>query len=173
MGIGGSISMKQKMSRMLGGAGLVAMCTLVAACGESSSPSQIEYERLEQRVAELEQRLAERDQKITELTEELKEQDIASAVIEGADTESTESSKNGPLDQGDGVRITLGQYQQVEIGMTYEDVAAIMGGDGNAISESSTMAVYSYFGTGGIGANAVFTFQNGKLLTKAQSGLDG
>lgn len=129
--------------------------------------------RLEQRVAELEQRLAERDQKIEELTKDLKENDLASVTIEGAKTDSAETGKNGPLDQGDGVRITLEQYQQVKIGMTYEEVAAIMGGNGNAISEASSTAVYSYFGTGGIGANAVFTFQNGKLLTKAQSGLDG
>lgn len=158
---------------MLGGAGLMVMCSLLAACGESSSPSQIEYERLEQRVAELEQRLADRDQKIEELTEELKEHDLASVTIEGAEADSAEPGKNGPLDQGDGVRITFEQYQQVKIGMTYEEVAAIMGGNGNAISEASSTAVYSYFGTGGIGANAVFTFQNGKLLTKAQSGLDG
>ncbi|MNW26248.1 hypothetical protein D3C74_30120 [compost metagenome] len=165
--------MKQRMSRILGGVGLVVMCSLLAACGESSSPSQVEYDRLEQRIAELEQRLAERDQKIAELTEELKEHDSVSVAVKEAEAEDAEPGKNGPLDQGEGVRITFEQYQQVEIGMTYEEVAAIMGGNGNAISESSSMAVYSYFGTGGIGANAVFTFQNGKLLTKAQSGLDG
>ena len=58
-------------------------------------------------------------------------------------------SDNGPADKGDDVRITFDQYQQIEIGMTYDEVKNIVGGDGSALSETADMVVYSYYGAGG------------------------
>ncbi|ANY70593.1 hypothetical protein BBD42_05725 [Paenibacillus sp. BIHB 4019] len=70
------------------------------------------------------------------------------------------------------MRITFAQYQKIEIGMTYKEVTEIVGGNGQALSETADMVVYSYSGAGDTGANAVLSFNNGKLLSKAQAGLD-
>ena len=60
-------------------------------------------------------------------------------------------------------------------GMSYEEVCDINGGEGELGSESSFMgastAIYTWEGKGSIGANAVITFQNGEVVSKAQAGL--
>ncbi|MGG4142495.1 hypothetical protein ABEW34_05130 [Paenibacillus algorifonticola] len=56
--------------------------------------------------------------------------------------------------------------------MTYKEVTEIVGGNGRALSETADMVVYSYYGAGDTGANAVLSFNKGKLLSKAQAGLD-
>ncbi|MBY0202787.1 hypothetical protein H7T88_06085 [Paenibacillus cucumis Kampfer et al. 2016] len=68
--------------------------------------------------------------------------------------------------------ITFAQYEKLEVGMTVEEVINILGGEGEALSEAENMVVYNYKGTAGNGGNAVIAFQGGKLLTKAQSGLE-
>ncbi len=61
--------------------------------------------------------------------------------------------------------------------MTYEEVAANIGGEGNLLSESGEKGtdfytvMYDYKGEGDFGANANFMFQGGKLQNKAQFGL--
>ena len=71
--------------------------------------------------------------------------------------------------------ISLDEYDQLEIGMYYSDVSFIIGGYGEKISESEIADVYTsmyqYEGDGDLGANAILMFQNGKLYSKAQSGL--
>lgn len=70
--------------------------------------------------------------------------------------------------------ITLAQYEQIEEGMTYDKVVEIIGGDGEAISESNAeeavTVVYIWKGSDGI-SNATITFFNNAVFSKAQYGL--
>ncbi|MDH2334307.1 DUF3862 domain-containing protein [Paenibacillus polymyxa] len=74
--------------------------------------------------------------------------------------------------------ITKAKYNKIKNGMTYEEVAKIIGGPGEALSEVGEKGdkyytvMYSYKGEGGLGANANFTFQGNKLQAKAQFGLE-
>ncbi len=74
--------------------------------------------------------------------------------------------------------ITKAEYDKIENGMTYEEVVGIIGGKGEALSEVGEKGtafytvVYMFNGEGMLGANANFTFQNGKLMMKAQAGLE-
>ncbi|MGM7634213.1 DUF3862 domain-containing protein [Bacillus sp. Hm123] len=74
--------------------------------------------------------------------------------------------------------ISLKEFEQIQNGMTYEEIAKIIGGEGEKQSETGEAGtdlhtvIYSYSGEGGIGANANFTFQGGKLMNKAQFGLE-
>ncbi|WP_203363042.1 DUF3862 domain-containing protein [Bacillus sp. REN10] len=75
-------------------------------------------------------------------------------------------------------KISLKEFEQIQNGMTYEEVAEIIGGEGEKQSETGSpgtdlhTVIYSYNGEKGIGANANFTFQGGKLMNKAQFGLE-
>ncbi|WP_256703407.1 DUF3862 domain-containing protein [Paenibacillus peoriae] len=74
--------------------------------------------------------------------------------------------------------ITKAKYNKIKNGMTYEEVAKIIGGPGEAVSEVGEKGdefytvMYSYKGEVDPGANAVFTFQGNKLQAKAQFGLE-
>lgn len=73
-------------------------------------------------------------------------------------------------------KITLSQYNQIENGMTYEEVKQIIGSDGELFSEVGEKgteyytAIYVWDGTE-IGSSASFSFQNNKLEIKTQIGL--
>lgn len=75
------------------------------------------------------------------------------------------------------VTVTLDEFNKIQNGMSYEEVVAIIGGEGNMISESGEKGsdlytvMYEYKGEGDIGANANFMFQGNKLQNKAQMGL--
>ena len=74
--------------------------------------------------------------------------------------------------------ISLEEFNKIETGMTYEEVRDIIGGEGT-LSSSVDMGIgdeyktelYQWTGDGTIGANANVTFQNGKVISKAQIGL--
>ena len=76
--------------------------------------------------------------------------------------------------------ITLEQFNAVETGMSLEEMVATLGSEGTVISESKigegeyeiTTIMYQYTGSGSFGANANFTVQNGKVVSKAQFGLE-
>lgn len=74
-------------------------------------------------------------------------------------------------------RVSKAEFDLIENGMTYEEVAAIIGGEGELSVESGEpgsefhTVVCLYDGDGDRGANANFTFQGGKLMLKAQAGL--
>jgi len=76
------------------------------------------------------------------------------------------------------VTITKEEYTKVKNGMSYKEVAEIVGGEGELISETGVEGdeMYAiavmYEGEGSIGANANFIFLNDKLQTKAQFGLE-
>lgn len=87
-----------------------------------------------------------------------------------ASTTSTTTSSNS-------AKITLDKFNQLESGMTYEQVKAIIGGDGELAGESGKkgdaihIVSYKYKGSGITGANASLMFQDEKLVNKAQAGL--
>lgn len=60
--------------------------------------------------------------------------------------------------------------------MTYNEVVEIIGGEGTLMSSSMISNIktemYSWDGSGSLGANANAMFQNGSLISKAQSGLE-
>lgn len=72
--------------------------------------------------------------------------------------------------------ISLAEYNQIELGMSYSDVIYIIGDPGKKISSSEIEGIYTsmyqFNGEGSIGANAVLMFQNGELCSKAQFGLE-
>lgn len=76
-----------------------------------------------------------------------------------------------------GVKITKEMFDQIQNGMTYEEIVEIIGGEGELLSETGEKGtqfytvMYSYQGSG-LGANATFMFQANKLENKAQMGLD-
>ena len=69
-------------------------------------------------------------------------------------------------------KITLDKFNQIQTGMTYEEVVAIIGEEGTLSSESSygdySSKIYSW--SNGI-ANATISFSNGKVSAKSQFGL--
>lgn len=71
--------------------------------------------------------------------------------------------------------ISLAEFNSLKTGMTYEKVKSIIGGEGTVLAESDVAGIktiiYMWEGEGSIGANANCTFQNGKLISKAQFGL--
>jgi hypothetical protein len=74
--------------------------------------------------------------------------------------------------------ISLEEFNQIETGMTYEEVCNIIGGEGTlgssvdmGIGDEYKTEIYQWTGNGSIGANASVTFQGGKVISKAQIGL--
>jgi hypothetical protein len=77
--------------------------------------------------------------------------------------------------RGDGVEMTLEEYDAIKTGMPLETVEDIAGGAGALSSSVGTgelrTEIYSWDGAGALGANALVTFQGGRVTTKAQAGL--
>lgn len=73
------------------------------------------------------------------------------------------------------IEITLDQYNQINTGMTYDEVKTILGGDGQLTSETeiggSKSQIYQWSGKG-LGANCMITFSNNKVFSKSQFGLE-
>lgn len=71
--------------------------------------------------------------------------------------------------------ITLEEYNQIQAGMTYEEVQEIVGSPGT-ISADSTVAgvrtvIVTWYANPKIGTNANVTFQNDAVVSKVQVGL--
>lgn len=79
------------------------------------------------------------------------------------------------VDQDSEDKMTLSKFNQIENGMTYEEVVAIIGSEGTLSTESSygnqTMQVYYWYASNGI-SNATVSFINGKVTAKSQIGLE-
>ena len=92
------------------------------------------------------------------------------------DSNNTSSVSNDFEEIVDKRLITLNEYHRLRIGMSRGEVYNIVGSYGEKISESSTdgyrVTMYSYDGYGSTGANAQLMFENGRLSTMAQYGLD-
>ena len=71
--------------------------------------------------------------------------------------------------------ITLEEYNRLHTGMTYEHCCEIIGVYGTLTSEVVIMdiktTVYTWKGNGGLGSNAVLTFQDGYLSSRVMIGL--
>ena len=75
--------------------------------------------------------------------------------------------------------MSLAEFNKIKSGTTYEEVCKIVGGEGELLSsadlffnEADATEIYSWDGEGTLGANANVTFQGGKVITKAQFGLE-
>ncbi len=75
--------------------------------------------------------------------------------------------------------ITMDEFNAIKTGMTYQEVFDIVGGRGETISESDIglgdeyyTVMYEWQGEGIPGANANVMFQGGKVVNKAQFGLE-
>lgn len=74
-------------------------------------------------------------------------------------------------------KMTKAKFDEIQNGMTYEEVTKIIGGEGEVLSESGQKGqqfhtiMYQYEGVGNLGANSNLMFQEGKLVNKAQFGL--
>ncbi len=70
--------------------------------------------------------------------------------------------------------VTAAQFEKVSNGMSYEDVVAIMGGEGQLVSDTniagSSMQIYSWDGKT-LGSNCTISFLNDKVNSKSQIGL--
>ena len=74
--------------------------------------------------------------------------------------------------------ISLEEFNAIETGMTYEEVVAIVGSEGEMLSEVDmgvgdeyVTRMYTWEGEGSLGANANVTIQGGAVVAKAQIGL--
>lgn len=71
--------------------------------------------------------------------------------------------------------ITMDMYNQIETGMTYDEVVAIIGGEGELQSDTSVAGIssqlYSWPGSS-LGSSCSITFNDGKVSSKSQYGLD-
>ncbi|ETT88907.1 MULTISPECIES: DUF3862 domain-containing protein [Bacillus] len=73
--------------------------------------------------------------------------------------------------------ISKAEFDKIQNGMSYDEVKAIIGSDGEVLSETGQAGeqfhtiMYKWDGEKGFGANANFMFQEGKLQNKSQFGL--
>jgi len=71
--------------------------------------------------------------------------------------------------------VTMANFSRLQSGMSYPEAVSILGAEGTVMSSSDiagySTVMYQWDGEGGFGANMNATFQNGKLVSKAQFGL--
>lgn len=73
--------------------------------------------------------------------------------------------------------ITLAEYDQIQIGMTYDQVTSIIGSPGKVTSEMNSGSVqmkgYQWYGkeVNFMQGNAIITFDRGKVVNRVQFGL--
>lgn len=71
--------------------------------------------------------------------------------------------------------MSLDEYNKIETGMSYADVTEIVGSYGNEEAKSDvagySSSIFTWVGAGPTGSNANVTFQNGRVIAKAQVGL--
>lgn len=94
-------------------------------------------------------------------------------VFSGIGTEEIKAPEDNPD------TITLDEFNQIRNGMEYQEVFDIIGGRGELLSDVDMgfgdeyyTATYSWVGEGSLGANANVMFQGGKVVSKAQFGLE-
>ena len=88
---------------------------------------------------------------------------------------SNESVANDTSTEQENIRVTLEQYNQVQDGMTYDEVVSIFGGKESSSSESEIAGIKSEVKTwNGNGTFSVVSigFTDGKVSSKSQTGLE-
>jgi hypothetical protein len=101
------------------------------------------------------------------------------AAIVNPSTPSTnvtaDQKKETPKPKSDPGEITLDEFNKIENGLTLEQVEQIIGGKGELQSSAGDgqfkSDIYMWKGNT-IGGNANVTFQDGKVMAKAQFGLE-
>ncbi|MCQ5130293.1 hypothetical protein NE562_11525 [Butyricicoccus faecihominis] len=63
------------------------------------------------------------------------------------------------------------QFNNVDNGMTYEEVKNLFGGDGSLLSSYGNVEIYKWPGNGMLGSNCNVSFQDKRAYSKAQFGL--
>ena len=90
------------------------------------------------------------------------------------DTPSTTTSGGSLFD----TTMSLAEFNKIKTGMTYSEVVEIVGCEGELMSEVDlgmpeyATQLYTWKGWGSLGANANVSFQGGKVISKAQIGLN-
>lgn len=86
----------------------------------------------------------------------------------------TSNNNNSNNDENE-CYITIEKFNQINIGMTYEEVKNIIGCDGTLSTETAvedqTLKIYGWYAKNKI-SNATFSFTNDVLSAKAQIGLE-
>lgn len=99
----------------------------------------------------------------------------------GVDSNKTATVANGasktettPATKNDASGITAANFAKIKTGMKYEEVVKILGAEGELLSESEVAGYKTqmYQWKAGMMSNMNATFQNGKLMSKAQMGLE-
>lgn len=93
--------------------------------------------------------------------------------------DTSQASKSPPVQQPSTPKnaetISYDEYTKIETGMTYDEVCKIVGSYGYEMARTEMVGyqtvIVAWDGEGSIGANANVTFQNGKVIAKAQAGL--
>lgn len=71
--------------------------------------------------------------------------------------------------------ITMDEYNQIDTGLSYEEVKKIVGSDGEVTSQVESngikIVIITWYGDGMAGSNANVTFTNDEVTAKAQIGL--
>ncbi|WP_095021946.1 DUF3862 domain-containing protein [Bacillus thuringiensis] len=102
--------------------------------------------------------------------EEPKKEEVKKEEPKKEEPKKEEAPKNKP-------GISKAEFDKIQNGMSYDEVKAIIGSDGEVLSETGQAGeqfhtiMYKWDGEKGFGANANFMFQEGKLQNKSQFGL--
>lgn len=97
---------------------------------------------------------------------------IVAVIVNPSDNNTTSTGTDVVQNQE---KMTLEKFNNIETGMTYQEVIDIIGEEGTLSTESSygnqTMQIYYWYASNGI-SNATVSFQNGKVTAKSQIGLE-
>ena len=92
---------------------------------------------------------------------------VATSINDTTNPTSSQTSEN--------TKATLEKFNQIQTGVTYQEVVELMGEEGTLSTESSygdqTMQIYYWYAKNGI-SNATVSFQNEKVTAKSQIGLE-
>lgn len=99
----------------------------------------------------------------------------ATEPANNTETATTEENTQTATETAEDVKVTLEQYNQIENGMTYDEVVSIFGGKETSSSESEVAGIKSQVMTwNGNGTISVVSigFTNGEVSSKSQTGLE-
>jgi hypothetical protein len=99
---------------------------------------------------------------------------VTTASSTPATTRQTPAPKTTPPRVEPTTGVTKANFNRLSSGMTYAQVVQILGSEGEILSESDVADINTvmYQWSGGGWANMNAMFQNGKLVSKAQFGLE-
>ena len=100
---------------------------------------------------------------------------VNTATSSNASTNAINTATSDIQTEQENVKVTLQQYEQIQDGMTYDEVVSIFGGKETSSSESEVAGIKSEIMTwNGNGTLAIVTigFTNGEVSSKSQTGLE-